>query len=953
MQDNLRRDGHQMPGWQTGPLFALVVVAAGFVLRVHHLASQSLWYDEAFSVYLASMGLGEIIARTAADIHPPLYYILLHFWMPVAGSGEFALRFFSLAFGVLTIPLFFHLSRRLLRFLPEGAASHSGIMAAAMAAIAPFYIWYSQEGRMYSLLTFLGALASLLMLRLLAGDARRPRLELILWGTVNVAAIYIHFYGFFLLAFQLCYVLWRAATEARSRLAGRDIVLAAVAVAVAYLPWLGVTYTRFGADASYWEGILDPTELLSKTFLAFAAGLTATTSEQNAIVPGCLIMVGFGLVTGVWLTTRHPRATCRGDVVIFPLLYLITPIVLLYAVSFDRPKFDPRYLMLASPGFYLLAALGLDLLAGPGPSSLARPIRVLARSVLAGGIVFWVWSAAIPLQHNYANEVLARDDFRSVAGWVRDRIRPDEAIILCSGHMFPAFEYYFNFPDIIRIPDQPTLSTKAMVTYAVADQLNLDLADKRGVWLVLWQDNVVDPGGILTTMLQDQGVPQLVQQSFWGLRLLHYALPPAAHFSNQPGIQVPLGLSFADAVRLLGYRPSPLAGVAGESVSATLYWQPLRELPADYRLLLRITDDQGNEWGRYEGRPAAYEHPTTRWQPGAVVPGNVAVPILAGSPPGDYHLQVAMYPADDPQRLEIKAPDGLALGQSFDLGKVVVSRGRVSTSPDAVAPPVKALLHSLLAPQVELVGHDFADATALPGDVLHGTLLWRAVLPSSQDFGLQLRLVGTAGQIASLRVVPQAAFGYPSTQWRQGEFVRGQVDYVISHDTPAGDWQLQVALTEGGAVLGQSATFARIRVTARPGLPTVGPIEHPLDVQFGQDMALKGFSSTLSASSVTVTLYWMALRSIQATYQVFLHVLDASGSIVAQSDGVPASGAWPTTAWTPGSPVTDIHTLSLPANSGPGPYRLAVGVYEPVSGRRLIVPGADDGRLLMGPLSLP
>ncbi len=335
------------------------------------------------------------------------------------------------------------------------------------------------------------------------------------------------------------------------------------------------------------------------------------------------------------------------------------------------------------------------------------------------------------------------------------------------------------------------------------------------------------------------------------------------------------------------------------------------------------------------------------------LPGSVTVPILAGTPPGDYHLQVAMYPADNPQPLQIKAPEGHALGQSYDLGLVRISRGRVSISSDAVAPPIKTPLHSLLAPQVELVGHDFADVTALPGDVLHGTLLWRAVQQPTRDFGLQLRLVNPAGQIASQRVLELAVSGYPSTQWQQGEFVRGQVAYVISYDTPAGDWQLQAALTEGDATLGQPATLARIRVNARPPLAQVGSVDHALDVQLGQALVLRGFAAKRDGASLTVTLYWAALRPMETTYQVFVHLLDVSGNIVAQHDGVPAGGAWPTTAWPPGSLVTDIHTLVLPADFAPGSYRLAVGVYEPVSGQRLPVPGADDGRLLLGPLALP
>jgi mannosyltransferase len=953
MQDNARHAPRRLPSWETGPLVALAIVAVAFGLRVYHLASQSLWYDEAFSVYLAGMGFGEIIARTAADIHPPLYYVLLHVWMLAAGSGEFALRFLSLVFGVLTAPVLFQVSRRLLRSQFAEAPPGAGLVTTAIAAIAPLYVWYSQEGRMYSLLTFLGALASLLLLRLLAGDARRPRLELTIWAAIGVAAIYTHFYGFFLLGFQCLYVAWSFATTPGSRPAARKLLLAAATVVLAYLPWLGVTFTRLGADVSYWEGALSLSEVLTETIRTFAAGLTATTGEQDAIVVGYLVLVGFGLAGGLWLAIRRRREATRGEAVVFPLLYLVTPIVLLYAISFDRPKFDPRYLMLASPGFYLLASLGLELLARHGLSSPPRRARAISRSLLSVGILFVLWAAAIPLQHNYTNEILARDDFRSVSAWIHDRIQPDEAIILCSGHMFPAFQYYYRDPAVIRIPDQPTLSTKALVTYAVADDLNLKLAGKRGVWLVLWQDNVVDPDGILTSMLQDQGVPQTVAQSFWGIRLLHYTLPQAAHFSSQPGIQTPLGLSFGDSLRLLGYRPSALAGAAGDSVSITLFWQALRALPVDYHLLLRILDDRGNEWGRYEGRPAAYDHPTTRWQSDAIVPGSVVAPILAGTPPGDYHLQVAIYPANSPLRLEIKAPDGHALGQTYDLGSVRVGRGQVSADPAAVAPPIRTVIHAGLTPQVELVGHDFSDSTALPGDVLRGTLLWRALQAPRQEMGLQLRLVNAAGQIASQRMLEPAVSAYPSTEWQSGEFVRGQVAYVLSYDTPAGEWQLQATLTERGAALGQPVTLASIRVNARPSLPQVQSIEHALAVPVGQDIVLEGFSARQTAATLTVTLYWRGLRPVETTYQVFVHLLDASGNILAQHDGVPAGGGWPTTAWPPGSLVTDVHSLIVPAGSPPGPYRLAVGLYEPVSGQRLAMPGANDGRLLLGPLTLP
>ena len=108
----------------------LTIFLIAFALRVFRLEYQSLWYDEAFSVYLAHFDLAQITARTAADIQPPLYYFLLHFWIALAGDSEFALRFLSLIFGALTIPLMFVIARRL--FPPSVA-----LIASILATLSP------------------------------------------------------------------------------------------------------------------------------------------------------------------------------------------------------------------------------------------------------------------------------------------------------------------------------------------------------------------------------------------------------------------------------------------------------------------------------------------------------------------------------------------------------------------------------------------------------------------------------------------------------------------------------------------------------------------------------------------------------------------------------------------------------------------------------------------------
>ena len=91
-----------------------------------------------------------------------------------------------------------------------------------------------------------------------------------------------------------------------------------------------------------------------------------------------------------------------------------------------------------------------------------------------------------------------------------------------------------------------------------------------------------------------------------------------------------------------------------------------------------------------------------------------------------------------------------------------------------------------------------------------------------------------------------------------------------------------------------------------------------------------------------VALRWRATQPIAANYHVFVHLLDADGNRVAQSDGQPALWSRPTSGWSPGEVIEDRHALSLPADLAPGDYTLVVGLYTPLDGARLLTEGGAD-----------
>ena len=132
----LRTESHgaerRARAWAATGLVALTAV--GFLMRWVSIDTRGLWLDESITVYQASQSIAGIIESLAGGVHPPLYHILIHFWMVAFGSSEVALRSFSVLVGVLAIPAAYWAGRRLYD-------RSTGLVAAGLVALSPCLIW--------------------------------------------------------------------------------------------------------------------------------------------------------------------------------------------------------------------------------------------------------------------------------------------------------------------------------------------------------------------------------------------------------------------------------------------------------------------------------------------------------------------------------------------------------------------------------------------------------------------------------------------------------------------------------------------------------------------------------------------------------------------------------------------------------------------------------------------
>ncbi|HEY7535959.1 MAG TPA: glycosyltransferase family 39 protein, partial [Thermodesulfobacteriota bacterium] len=173
-------------------LFILIlIIFIGASLRLYELGSNSLWFDEAISVWFSSKSLGTIlIKQPSGDVHPPLYYLLLNLWIGTFGSGEFEVRLLSVIFGVLSIPLLYIIVKRLFGTLPA-------LISTLLLAISPLHIYHSQEARMYSSVTFFALSSIFFMVEMLCiGQEIRQTKKTIFYSIgyifSTVLALYCH-----------------------------------------------------------------------------------------------------------------------------------------------------------------------------------------------------------------------------------------------------------------------------------------------------------------------------------------------------------------------------------------------------------------------------------------------------------------------------------------------------------------------------------------------------------------------------------------------------------------------------------------------------------------------------------------------------------------------------------------------------------------------------------------
>ncbi|HYU17857.1 MAG TPA: hypothetical protein VEQ11_04105, partial [Chloroflexota bacterium] len=317
-------------------------------------------------------------------------------------------------------------------------------------------------------------------------------------------------------------------------------------------------------------------------------------------------------------------------------------------------------------------------------------------------------------------------------------------------------------------------------------------------------------------------------------------------------------------------------------------------------------------------------------------------------PPGEYRLEFGFSAGAGLARLTNDGPAGLR-GEARARGGVIrlVSRS-TPLAPDAL--PITVPAGGALG-EVQLLGAALDREYPRPGDRARLTLFWQtsAARPTSQDVSLALR-DSSGGTVQEWRGAPVDGT-YPTSAWKPGEIVRDTWDLVLPSRLPPGPLSLAVGLAPPGRLPERYLSLVSLALQPISRQYAEPAVRTRQEARFGDLARLVGYDlrnrRLKAGDSVEVSLIWQALAETRENYTVSVQVQGVDDRVVAQHDGEPAAGRRPTAGWLPDEFVEDLHRVKLPRDAPRGRYQLAVVLYRPDDGQRLLDPAGGE-RVVLG-----
>jgi mannosyltransferase len=388
----------------------LTVLAA--VLRFATLGVQAYHHDEIVTASrILRGGFGHAMDAVGfSESAPPLYYALAWVWTQVTGTGEWGLRSLSALAGMATVPVAYLIGVEL-------RGRRAGLVAAALVAVNPMLVWYSQEARAYALLVLLGAVSLLYCVRALRSGSRR---DFVLWGVASGLALATHYFAVFAIVAEAIWLLRRRGRESAPGL----WIIALFGLALAPL-----AIHQMSLGHAEWIGNFTLAHRLWETAATFVSGETTDIIARPQRPLLALLPLALSLAALALLAFRADREDRRAAAIPLSLSLAAIGIPLLLALLAPSKDFVlARNLLPALVPLLLAVAIGVTL-------PVARRLgTMIAAVLLAYSLAFCIWASFAP--------DLQRPDWDTVAAEIGEPQAPRATVTWVLGEA--SLRYYLS-----------------------------------------------------------------------------------------------------------------------------------------------------------------------------------------------------------------------------------------------------------------------------------------------------------------------------------------------------------------------------------------------------------------------------------------------------------------------------------------------------------------------------
>ncbi|MCP4166985.1 MAG: hypothetical protein GY759_14005 [Chloroflexi bacterium] len=725
-----------------------------------------------------------------------------------------------------------------------------------------------------------------------------------------------------------------------SRLFREALLWGAIVILVVFALWPALwgdaigTWRRFVFDLRFQLGGHDQFFLGETTDAPNAAFFPVVIAYRLSplLSVGAVLGVIVLLIPGV-------RTFVRGRLHLWAIL--LNCLVVLIALSLSKTKID-RYIVPLLPGLAFLAASGFMAmvlwLSAPRPRVKRWGYLTLIVLIIVAQLLVVI--PITPYYVAYFNPLLGGADsaqdvlmvgngeyLDTAANWLNEQ--PGSAENLITTWYLDSFEPYYVGPGInMSRYDSVTgpwwLESSYVLIYI--NQLQRDI-----------------PSETLRYFEHQKPSHQVHQQG------LDYAMiypGPVVTAGQLADVENGTDFVFDENVKLLGYDVQTPTIESGDSAAIALYWQLLAPPEqSDYQVYVGLRNHDGKLFNKAVNVPVDGYRPIDQWPLDQVTRDVQHLLIPPGTPAGEYTLEVGLFSPGQNRSMTVH---GSALGDRVALAQLQVLPPTAVPDPSDDRYIAHWLVNAQLGPTY-LLGYDWGPVDSAPeGDIIPITLLWQVGRETEDLPKLYLQLEHEGERWRRTR-------GYAArttdthTTWRDGEWVREVWDALLPVGVPDGRYGLQLLAVPSGATPDSDAAtlldLGEITVVGRDHTFSPSQPTQRQQVDFGETIRFLGYDLPMeveAASNLAIKLYWQALAESDTSYTRFVHLLAEDGSIVAQQDAAPGDGAYPTTSWIQGEYLEDIANIALPEEMEPGFYRLAIGLYDPLTGTRLMDENGRD-----------